>query len=139
MTDIAKIAHYREGIVMDELIEIVAMSQRDECDMGDPLANWEVELAKAALSAIQSSGKWVIVPRVPSEAMWGGLARAIIMAWDMDCRTPRKLFKDLEMSGHQIPDWLRNEPEMQAVDHVPSKGTRAVILYTAMIEASQTK
>ena len=74
-------------------------------------------------------------PWQPTEDQWGGLARAIIMWMDFDPKTPRTLFRHLEMSGHEIPQWLRDEPEMQHLDHVPSKGTRAAIIYKAMLAA----
>lgn len=73
----------------------------------------------------------------PSEEVWGGLARAIMMALDMGALTPCAMFEHLERTTDEIPDWLRNEPEMQALDHVPSKGTRCVIIYRAMLEASR--
>lgn len=72
----------------------------------------------------------------PSEAQWNGLARDLIMWHDMGNKTPRALFDHLTMLRREIPDWLRNEPEMQALDHVPSKGTRAALIYRAMIAAS---
>ena len=75
------------------------------------------------------------VPWTPTEAQWGGLARAIMMWLDMGDKTPRALFKHLEMLGRPIPQWLRDEPEMQHLDHVPSKGTRCVLIYKAMQEA----
>lgn len=79
------------------------------------------------------------VPFVPTERQWGGLARDIMMWIDMypeSKRTPRTLFKHLEMLGRDIPQWLRDEPEMKNLDHVPSKGTRAAIIYRAMVEAA---
>jgi len=80
--------------------------------------------------------KWKLVPVEPTELQWGGLARKIIMAWDMGCDTPRNFFECLSASGTQIPQWLRDEPEMQNLDHVPSKGTRAAIIYRAMLESA---
>lgn len=84
----------------------------------------------------------VLVPLVPTEAQWGGLARAIMMWLDMSPKTPRALFKHLERSGREIPQWLRDDAEMKALDHVPSKGTRCAIIYRAMLDdhllASQT-
>lgn len=80
----------------------------------------------------------VAVPWEPTEAMWSGLARSIFRAWDLSCLTPRKLFGSLEQSGEKIPDWLRNEPEMRSLDRVPSKGTRAVIIYKAMLNPERT-
>lgn len=65
---------------------------------------------------------------------WDGLARAIMMAFDMGAKTPRALFKHLTLTGREIPDWMREESEMKALDHVPSKGTRAVLIYRAMTE-----
>jgi hypothetical protein len=71
----------------------------------------------------------------PTEAQWGGLARQIIFWMDMQPKTPRALFKHLERSGWEIPQWLRDEPEMKHMDHTVSKGTRAVLVYRAMIDA----
>ncbi len=76
----------------------------------------------------------LLVPRIATEKMWNGLARAIVMWMDMHPKTPRALFKHLESIGEPIPQWLRDELEMTSLDHVPSKGTRAVIIYRAMIE-----
>lgn len=77
------------------------------------------------------------VPLVPTEAQWGGLARDIMMWLDM-CegarKTPRNLFQHLQDLGRDVPQWLREEPEMRNLDHVPSKGTRAAIIYRAMVE-----
>ena len=86
--------------------------------------------ARAALSVIREA----LIE--PSEAQWNGLARDLIMWHDMGNKTPRALFDHLTMLRREIPDWLRNEPEMQALDHVPSKGTRAALIYRAMIAAS---
>lgn len=77
-------------------------------------------------------------PLVPTEAQWGGLARDIMMWLDMHeagGKTPRNLFLHLERLGRDIPQWLRDEPELQDLDHVPSKGTRCTIIYRAMLEA----
>ena len=80
--------------------------------------------------------KWKLVPVEPTKDQWGGFARKIVMAWDVDCNTPRKLFDYLELACVEIPLWLRAEPEMQNLDHVPSKGTRAAIIYRAMLESA---
>lgn len=71
-----------------------------------------------------------------TDAMWGGLARDIMMWLDFDTRpTAGSLLKHLENVGTHIPQWLRDEPEMQHLDHVPSKGTRCAIIYKAMEES----
>ncbi len=91
----------------------------------EAIAAWNAQPEPAAL-----------VERMPTEAMWGGLARHIMMWLDMDKKTPRALFRHLEMCGADVPQWLRDEPEMQALDHVPSKGTRCVIIWKAMQDAA---
>src|SRR5579864_6957605 len=54
------------------------------------------------------SKDWKLVPIVPTEAQWGGLARSIFLGWECNCNTPRALFRHLEMSGTPIPQWLRD-------------------------------
>jgi hypothetical protein len=73
--------------------------------------------------------------REPSDEMCVGLARDIMMWLDMDPKTPRALFKHLERISREIPQWLRDEPEMQSLDHVPSKATRCAIIWQAMMTA----
>ena len=80
--------------------------------------------------------KWKLVPVEPSEHQWNGLARDIISGWEMGCKKPRDMFAHLEMILAEIPQWLRDEQEMGNLDHVPSKGTRAAIIYRAMLEAA---
>lgn len=65
---------------------------------------------------------------------WDGLARSIMMAFDCDAKTPRAIFKHLSMVGQPVPKWMRDEAEMQNLDHVISKGTRCVLIYRAMAE-----
>lgn len=76
------------------------------------------------------------VPEIPTEAMWGGMARDAMMWLSFNRPTAGALLKHFEMLGHEIPQWLRDEPEMQSADHVPSKGTRAVIIWRLMYEAA---
>lgn len=77
-----------------------------------------------------------IAPWTPPEAAWEGLARDIVMWHDCYANklTPRTLLKHLDLVGTEVPQWLRDEPEMQNLDHVISKGTRAVIIYRAMLQ-----
>lgn len=77
------------------------------------------------------------VPDIPTEAMWNGLARDIVMWMDMaERKTPATLFEHLSRLGTDIPQWLRDEAEMQNPHHTISKGTRAVIIYRAMLSAA---
>lgn len=110
----------------------------DEID-GKRVYAWEVALpeAQTALTAIEQAG-YKVVPVEPTEEMWGGLARDIMMWLDMydgHKKTPRNLFNHLDNLGREIPDWLR-EGEMAHLDHVPSKGTRCYIIYRAMLAAA---
>ena len=74
------------------------------------------------------------VPFTPTSEQWGGLARGIMMCLDLDAKTPRKMFDHLRLCGRTIPQWLRDEQEMQFLDSVISKGTRCVIIYKAMLD-----
>jgi hypothetical protein len=79
----------------------------------------------------------VMVPVGPTEAMWGNnLLRWIVRWMGYDRPTPKTLFFDLKNGYGPIPKWLAQEPELQNQDHVVSKGTRAVILYRAMLAAA---
>lgn len=73
--------------------------------------------------------------REPSEAMWGGLARDIVFWLDTtDKRTPRSLFKFLGNVGREVPEWIKTHMEMANLDHAISKGTRATIIFLAMLD-----
>lgn len=80
-----------------------------------------------------------IVPVEATEEQWGGLARDIMLAFDMNAKSPALLINTLTNLGHEIPQWLIDEVKDPASTHVLSKGTRAVIIYRAMISASQQK
>ena len=97
---------------------------------------WGEEAVSAALASTAGAGAgaWVTVPRDAPEAMWGGLARQIVMWCRFGQPTGKALFQHLKSSGYEIPAWLREEVE--DVDYVPPKGTIAVIIYRAMIEAA---
>lgn len=77
-----------------------------------------------------------LVPKEPTQEQWGELARDIMMWMRFSQPTPAKLFKHLDMLGREIPQWLRDEPEMKHLDHVVSKGTCCVIVYRAMLASA---
>lgn len=79
---------------------------------------------------------WQLVPIEPTGEMWDGLARKILLAFDFNCKSPNELINFLKMSGFELPEAVLEESEMKNLDHVISKGTRAVILYKAMLEAA---
>lgn len=99
-----------------------------DADINEPTQDDCLLAADAVLDALME----------PDEGMWDGLARDMMMWLDMAYKTPRALFRHLERIGREIPDWLRNEAEMQSLDHVPSKGTRCVIIYKAMLTAARS-
>jgi hypothetical protein len=83
-----------------------------------------------------SDGDRFLVPWEPTQAMWGGLARDIMMWLSFSDRpTPQSLLNHLRRAGREIPAWLLEEDEMKALDHSMSKGTRVTIIYKAMLEA----
>lgn len=135
----------------DELIEKMARAICEEDHKGGDFGMmgidaWEeprgrevyIARARAALSVIHGEGK-TIVPREPTEAQCDGLARDLITWHEVGNRTPRALFYYLKMLRREIPNWLRDEPEMQALDHVPSKKTLAALIYRAMIREGEIK
>ncbi|WP_454798513.1 hypothetical protein [Novosphingobium lindaniclasticum] len=65
---------------------------------------------------------------------WDGLARSIMMAFDMGGKAPSDLFRHLERVGQPIPQWMRDEAEMKHLNRTISKGTRCVLIYRAMAE-----
>ncbi len=85
-----------------------------------------------------------ILPSQPNEDMAFKLATDIVFwmdTWQGSLKTPRNLFFNLKNCGYKdddIPQWLKDELEMQQLDNVPSKATRAVIIYKAMYYAFQT-
>lgn len=80
--------------------------------------------------AVNSDHK--LVPIEPTEAMWSGLARDIVMWWCMDRPTGAALYHHLKNAGRDIPAWLYDE--IDDIDHVPAKGDVAVAIWRAMME-----
>lgn len=76
----------------------------------------------------------VIAPRIPTEAMWGGLARDIVTWQRMYSpgATGRQLHDHLTALGRKIPDWLKEEIPIDSL--TCPKGTVAAVIYRAMIE-----
>jgi hypothetical protein len=96
------------------------------------------EKIRAAILALSPAPDMVLVPREPTEAMWGNnLVRALIF-WQRDEKaTPKNLFAHCKNCGVDVPLWLLDEPEMKSTDHVTSKSTVAVLIYRAMIGAKE--
>lgn len=89
----------------------------------------------ATIRALSPPADHVLVPLVPTEPMWGNkLVRYIVIWMSGEFIMPKHLFALLKYGDITPPDWLVNEPEMKTPDHTVSNGTRAVILYRAMIK-----
>jgi hypothetical protein len=77
------------------------------------------------------------VPFQPTEEMWSGLARSIVVWTQFGPRpTGKALYNHLRCSGVKAPDWLK--AEIPNIDHVPPMGTIATVIYKAMLEAHET-
>jgi hypothetical protein len=76
-----------------------------------------------------------LVPLVPTEEMYSGLARNIMTAFDLGCRTLSELLKHLGRIEGKIPDWMF-EGEMEALHKTISKDTRCYLIYRAMVEGA---
>lgn len=91
-----------------------------------------IESTKSALQKAQAYDKLVALLNEPSEGMWDGLARSIMMGRDMNCFKADQMRKHLKMSGHEITEqWLKDELKDQA--HL-SKGTMCVLIFKAMAQ-----
>ncbi len=78
----------------------------------------------------------VVAPREPTEAMWGGLARDIIMWTRFPHQSGSALHAHLRnCSAAPVPAWLL--AEIPDTDAVPPKGTVAACIYKAMLAAIQ--
>lgn len=93
------------------------------------------ELAEALLQYLDERG-FKIVPKEPTEKMWGGLARDIVMWTRFQHARPtgETLYKHLRSIRGEPPEWLRQE--IPDNNNVPPKGTVAAVIYKAMIEAA---
>ena len=75
-----------------------------------------------------------LVPKEPTEAQCGGLARELVMWCRFDKPTGAALYAQLKSLGEEIPNWLARE--IPNTGHVPPKGTVAACIYKAMLSAA---
>lgn len=87
------------------------------------------------MSEIKVPEGWKLVPVEPTEEMWGGLARDLMMWLDFDNKTVEALRRHLAMLNVEWPKWMDDEDELKG-SGVPSKGTRATLIYKAMLAAA---
>ncbi len=77
------------------------------------------------------------VPLEATEEQWGGLARDIMMAFDLGAKSPKSILEQLERmrcTWAELPQWLRDELRDPNSTSVLSKGTRCILIYRAMVE-----
>ena len=79
---------------------------------------------------------YALVPIDPTEEQWGGLARDIMMAFDLGGKSPASLLANMRFSWEDLPEWMRKELHDPESTAVLSKGTRAVLIYRAMLAAA---
>lgn len=125
--------------------KIVGITEGHGNGLGDDMtlytANQMREMYQRGLAARPFPSDWVavppgwkLVPVEPTEAMWGELARDLIMWLHMNDHTGAALYRHLSAAGREIPDWLLTEiPDEK---HVPPKGDVAAAIYKAMVEAA---
>lgn len=77
---------------------------------------------------------WKLVPVNDTEEQWGELARDIMLAFDMNAKTPSALRNCLENLGRELPHWLCERLDGLGQNGVMSKGVRVGLAYRAMIE-----
>lgn len=110
------------------------LDQWDHYQKGiDAIDDLRARLASAGAGAPEG---FALVPLEPTEAQWGGLARDIVFAWRFSKWTAAGMFEFIRSAGHDVPDWMRAMMP-GSPDATISKGTCAVILYRAMIEAAR--
>ena len=81
---------------------------------------------------------YVVVPKEPTEEMWGGLTRHLVkymQSHDRYC--PKTLGKYINrfIGFKNIPDWLNKEIPDWESDHAFATADLGVFIYKAMIEA----
>ncbi len=83
-------------------------------------------IARAAIDAMRN----------PPEQMWDGLARDLVMWARFSCPTGSALHQHLRSVGRPAPEWLLKE--IPDTTRVPPKGTVAVCIFNAMLDAVLT-
>ncbi len=126
--DFMVVAFNRDGNLVDSCGDDVGYSLED-------VERWRPIDAPTAPQVAVPEG-WALVPVESTEKQWGGLARDLMMWLSFQRPTGAKLHEHLRTLERDIPQWLIDE--IPDVDHVPSKGTRAAVVYRAMLAAAPT-
>ena len=91
----------------------------------------EVEFKAWTASAQRESSK--LVPRNPTEDMWGGTARQLVKYMQMKDRyCPASLKKHFDRFIGEIPDWLNEEVQDWTSEHAFATADLGVFIYKAM-------
>lgn len=150
MNEIEKLKAERDA-AQARVAELVAALERAATAMWNSEANMDNEAAAAeeaignakSAAPVAQAGQvpegMRLVPLNPTEEQWGGLARAIVFwmrSYPSNKHTPATLVEFITSLGHEVPEWMGDEVELRAQDHVISKGTVAVLIYKAMLDAA---
>ncbi len=103
--------------------------EKDRVDAG-PAPN--IQDCLNASSTVQEH--LITVPFEPTMEQWNGLARHLIFAFELNFLTPKEIRKFLQDTGCKIPSWLEVEFKPSGENATLSKGTRAVLVYKAMLD-----
>jgi len=87
-----------------------------------PPTEWD-DISAAVYAALRS----------PSEAVWGGVARQIILWRGFNKPTGRELHAHLRRTEYGVPAWL--EAIIPNTDHVPAKGDVVAAILNAAADA----
>lgn len=74
------------------------------------------------------------VPLEATEEQWSGLARDLMMAFDLGAKSAKSMLEQMRYTWDELPQWLRDELHDPHSTSVLSKGTRCVLIYRAMVE-----
>lgn len=102
-----------------------------------------IDLALSELKLIQDSGAqvpegFVLVPKEPTEEMWGGLSRVLGRYMQSKNRyCPKTLKRHLDMFAEDIPDWLNKEVTNWNSDHAFATADLPVFIYKSMLSAQE--
>ena len=118
--------------------EMLERVSRAYWNAGLQVSRWDVESEEQRALVRHRMRAAIAAMREPSEAMWSGLARDLVL-WNRGGPPPwgqtgESLYRQLRMIGRPIPPWLL--AEIPDNDHVPPKGTVAACIFKAMIDAA---
>ena len=130
--------HDMEGCSFTEIVERMFSKIEKMKAQVDTLDEMLLNQGKALAKAQAVPEGFVLVPKEPTEEMWGGLSRVLgryMQSKERYC--PKTLKRYLDMFAKDIPDWLNKEVTNWNSDHAFATADLPVFIYKAMIEAQE--